>query len=159
VLNLAVNSLINLQFIDYIHSSRHGLCCSQATGKDGSNLFMWWHVQWITIFPAMSTVPATLPPQVLRFLTWLKATDGRDKLYRLVAYGSKIPIDVLKKNGGDKDTIARLTKGAKAIGLSRKMFRLFRSVQFLQDFLQSTIKKDVIERSLSMFKALSLTIW
>lgn len=101
----------------------------------------------------------SLNPFALRFLDWLKKTDGRDKLYRLVAYGSKIPIHILKETGGDKDTIARLAKGAKAVGLSRKLMRFFRSVQFIQDFLVALDLSDSVERILSMLKAFSLTIW
>lgn len=55
----------------------------------------------------------TLPPSILRFLEWLKKTEGRDKMYRLIAYGSKIPIHLLRTNGGDKILIEKLEKGAK----------------------------------------------
>jgi Peroxisomal biogenesis factor 11 (PEX11) len=63
------------------------------------------------------SLPTSLPSEVLRFLDWLKKTDGRDKLYRLIAYGSKIPIHALTVSGGSKDTIKRLSSGAKAVGL------------------------------------------
>lgn len=101
----------------------------------------------------------SLPPHILRFLDWLKKTDGRDKLYRLVAYGSKIPIHILKETGGDKELIQKLSKGASAVGLSRKLMRMFRSVQFMQDFLTSLDLADNTERVLSSIKAFSLFIW
>jgi hypothetical protein len=101
----------------------------------------------------------SLPSEALRFLDWLKKTDGRDKLYRLLAYGSKIPIHILKETGGDKELISKLSKGASAVGLSRKLFRFFRSIQFIQDFLKGLDLEDTVERSLSTIKAFSLTIW
>lgn len=101
----------------------------------------------------------SFPPIVLRFLDWLKKTDGRDKLCRLVAYGSKIPIHLLKSIDGDKDTIDRLQKGASAVGTGRKFMRLFRALQFLQDLLQSLGTGDLIERAISSIKSASLTIW
>ena len=101
-----------------------------------------------------------LPPQILRFLDWLKQTEGRDKLYRLVAYGSKVPIHVLKTNGGDKETISRLTKGASAVGMTRKLMRMFRALAFLQDILVALESSDSwTERILGMLKSVSLTIW
>ena len=101
----------------------------------------------------------SLSPFALTFLEWLKKTDGRDKLYRLVAYGSKIPIHILKETGGDKVTIERLSKGAKAVGLSRKLMRMFRSLQFLQDFLQSSTLHDPVERALTSLKSAALFVW
>jgi peroxin-11B len=105
------------------------------------------------------SLPSSLPENALRFLDWLKKTDGRDKLYRLVAYGSKIPIHLLKQNGGDKELIQKLSKGASQVGLTRKLLRMFRSVQFLQDFLSSNTIKDPIERGLGMIKSFALFIW
>jgi hypothetical protein len=101
----------------------------------------------------------SFPTHILTFLEWLKKTDGRDKLYRLVAYGSKVPIHILKENGGDKDLIQKLSKGASAVGLSRKLMRMFRSLQFMQDFLQAFGVADQFEKGLSMIKAFALTIW
>jgi peroxin-11B len=102
---------------------------------------------------------SSLPFEILRFLDWLKKTDGRDKLYRLVAYGSKIPIHLLSQEKGNEEVVQKLKKGASAVGLSRKLMRMFRSVQFIQDFLTATSVKDPIERSLGMIKAFALTIW
>jgi hypothetical protein len=101
----------------------------------------------------------SLPPLTLRFLDWLKKTDGRDKLYRLIAYGSKIPIHILKETGGSQVLIERLSKGASAVGLSRKLMRFFRSLQFIQDFLVAFDMNDQLERLLSIVKAFSLSIW
>ena len=39
-----------------------------------------------SLFWSKPLVPApSLPPHVLRFLTWLEKTEGRDKLYRFVS--------------------------------------------------------------------------
>ena len=109
------------------------------------------------VFPIFQM--SSLPVQVLRFLAWLKKTEGRDKLYRLVAYGSKIPIHYLKTNGGDKELIARLSSGAKSVGTSRKLMRMFRSLEFLQDLLKSFSTKDLISQYLQMIKSTFLAIW
>jgi peroxin-11B len=101
----------------------------------------------------------SLPEPVPRFLKWLKKTEGRDKLYRLVAYGSKIPIHLLKTNGGDKDLIDRLSKGAKSVGQTRKLMRMFRSLEFIQDLLKAVQVKDPISRVLTVLKSTSLAIW
>jgi len=103
--------------------------------------------------------PLSLPPHVLLFLEWLKKTDGRDKLYRLIAYGSKIPIHILKQNGGDKDTIQRLTKGASAVGQTRKLMRMFRSLEYTQEFLKAFLVKDEFERYSGLLKNFLLAVW
>lgn len=101
----------------------------------------------------------SLPVQVLLFLQWLKQTEGRDKLYRLVAYGSKVPIHLLKEGGGDKDLVERLSRGASAVGLTRKLMRVFRSVEFLNDLVKATEIKDNFERNASFLKAFALMWW
>ena len=99
-----------------------------------------------------------LPPQVLRFLSWLKKTEGRDKLYRLVAYGSKIPIHLLKQNGGNQDVIERLQKGAKSVGMTRKLMRMFKSLEFLNDLLKAK-SQDIYVQILNYLKNSFLMVW
>jgi len=80
---------------------------------------------------AAKLVPPTLPPEVLQFLTWLEKTEGRDKLYRLVAYASKFLVDSLRTYSAQPpvDVIARLERGASVVAMSRKLFRMFRSLE------------------------------
>lgn len=101
---------------------------------------------------------ASLPASVLKFLEWLKKTEKRDKLYRLVAYGSKIPMSMLDEKS---EAYMRLKKGSSAVGLTRKLMRMFRSLQFLQDFLQAANAKsaDLVVKYLSSLKAVALMIW
>jgi hypothetical protein len=102
--------------------------------------------------------PKSLPPPTLKFLQWLKKTDGRDKLYRLIAYGSKIPVALLKDS--DPELSQKLKKGASTIGLTRKLLRMFRILNFIQDFLVVFQKNnDIYERLFDSLKACSLAIW
>ena len=94
-----------------------------------------------------------------KFLKWLKKTEGRDKLYRLVAYGSKIPIHLLKSNNGNPDLIERLSKGAKSVGQTRKLMRMFRSIEFIQALLKAVGTKDVVSRVLTVVKSAFLAVW
>jgi peroxin-11B len=96
--------------------------------------------------------------ELSRFLKWLQKTEGRDKLYRLIAYGSKIPIYILTTYYRNPILLQRLQKGASQIGLSRKLFRFFRSVQFIQDFLKAN-STDLVDLTLTRIKAMSLGIW
>lgn len=99
-----------------------------------------------------------IPLAVQVFLLWLKKTEGRDKLYRLLCYSSKIPIYLLDpiKNA---DLASRLKSGASSVGLSRKLLRLFRSIQFFQDFLKSFEVQDSIERVIASTKSAAFTVW
>jgi hypothetical protein len=101
----------------------------------------------------------SLPREAHQFLKWLELTQGRDKLYRLVQYGSKFVIQQMKEHGGDKDTIDRLSKGASAVGMTRKLMRFFRSVEYMNEFLKAVNVKDEFERYVSMLKAASLFVW
>jgi hypothetical protein len=104
------------------------------------------------------SVPKSLPPSTLKFLDWLKKTDGRDKLYRLVAYGSKIPVNLLQHS--NPELSGKLKKGASSVGLGRKMMRLFKVFSFLQDFLLAFHSTgDIYEKYLSCLKAASLSVW
>ena len=65
--------------------------------------------------------PPTLPAEVRRFLLWLEKTEGRDKLYRLVVYGSKWLVHSLQQStAADPDTIKRIRAGASVVATSRK---------------------------------------
>ena len=73
----------------------------------------------------------SLPPGVLRFLLWLQKTEGRDKLYRLVVYASKFVVDSLLTYSAQPpmDVVQRLERGASVVATSRKLFRMFRSLE------------------------------
>ena len=80
---------------------------------------------------AAKLAPPSLPPEVLRFLLWLERTEGRDKLYRLVVYASKFMVDSLRIYSAQPpvDVIRRLETGAAVVANSRKLFRMFRSLE------------------------------
>jgi len=107
----------------------------------------------------MSSGGLSLPASVLTFLKWLESTNGRDKLYRLIQYGSKPVLQFLKDNQYDKDTIDRLSKGASAVGLTRKLMRFFRSLEYTNEFLKSLAIKDEFERYVTLFKSFCLAVW
>ena len=76
--------------------------------------------------------PPSLPPEVLRFLVWLDKTEGRDKLYRLIVYASKLIVDSLRPysvTAQTADIVQRLERGAAVVATSRKLFRMFRSLE------------------------------
>ncbi len=54
------------------------------------------------------------------FLTFMATGTGRDKVNRFAAYFSKYLIWQLKQTGGDKDTIANLSKFQKVVAEARK---------------------------------------
>jgi len=93
------------------------------------------------------------------FFKWQESTAGRDKLLRLVAYFSKVIVDILNRANADKDTIQRIQKGASAVGVSRKLIRFFRSVEYVHEFVTSLSMKDETEKYLTLGKNASLAIW
>lgn len=70
-----------------------------------------------------------------------------------------MPIHVLKQNGGDADVIQRLSKGASAVGLTRKLMRMFKSLEYIQEFLKAFDIKDEFEKYSSLLKSFLLSIW
>ena len=81
--------------------------------------------------PVRLVLPASLPPELLRFLLWLQKTEGRDKLYRLIVYASKFVVDSLRAYSTQppRDVIERMERGASVVATSRKLFRMFRSLE------------------------------
>jgi len=104
-------------------------------------------------------VPTSLGKNTETFLKWLELTQGRDKLYRLVAYSTKWIVPLLMLQGVDKDVTDRLNKGASAIGLTRKLIRFFRGVEYVNEGLKSLAIKDDVERYLSIAKNSFLCVW
>lgn len=100
-----------------------------------------------------------MPTPVLTFLTWLEATQGRDKLYRFIQYFSKYVIHIMKQHHVSADIITRVSKGASAVGLTRKLMRVFRSLEYFNDALGATAISDDLERFLQVMKSISLGIW
>lgn len=104
-------------------------------------------------------VPITLPTPVLTFLKWLELTQGRDKVYRFVAYFSKFVVQTMKDNGISPDWASRIAKGASSIGTTRKLLRFFRAVEYTNEFLKGFSLKDDFERYATLFKSASLGVW
>lgn len=104
-------------------------------------------------------LPTSLPQPVLTFLKWLELTQGRDKLLRFVAYFSKFVVEVMQQQAYSKEAIERISKPASAIGLTRKLMRFFRSVEYLNELLKALQTKDEVEKLLSVIKSFSLMVW
>ena len=84
-----------------------------------------------TMSSAAKLVPPSLPPELLRSLLWLEKTEGRDKLLRLVVYSTKFVVDSLRLYAANPpvDVIKRMRSGAAMVATSRKLFRMFRSLE------------------------------
>lgn len=71
-----------------------------------------------------STVP------VDHILKYLNTTTGREKLYRTIQYFSRFYAWHLFRQGADKATVARWNNLKTALGTGRKLFRLFKPIEF-----------------------------
>jgi peroxin-11B len=101
---------------------------------------------------------------------WIKFTSmtaGRDKIYRTIQYSGRFVVWYLnrkKKEGVPmpylENMIERLQRLSEACGQGRKLFRLGRSVDFLQSALKAyTTLPDPIIQGCTMGKSLAMGTW
>ncbi|KAI8848330.1 peroxisomal biogenesis factor 11 [Chytridium lagenaria] len=89
---------------------------------------------------------------------FLSTTVGRDRINRFVQYFSRYLAWQLQ-NGTNKDLIEKLVKLQGAIGLTRKVMRTGRQVEFYRTIVKSTGVKDKIVRYTTVSKNIFLSLW
>jgi len=91
-----------------------------------------------------------------KFLSLLKTTNGRDKFYRFIVYFSKYLAAVYEH---DKEALSKIEKGSKSVGLSRKLFRFGRSLEYLQELTKAPSISNPFLRVAAILKSISFTFW
>ncbi|KAI9145066.1 peroxisomal biogenesis factor 11 [Paraphysoderma sedebokerense] len=85
---------------------------------------------------------------------------GRDKIYRTIQYFAKFLIYYLTRKGYSKETVTKVTKLQKHLAISRKLIRIGRPVEFVQNLVNAiSTQKDEVLRYLTVGKNLSLSVW
>eukprot|EP01137_Pigoraptor_chileana_P026068 Opistho-2@96502 len=104
-------------------------------------------------------MPLTNTELLATFVQFTSQTAGRDKIYRTLQYVSKI---LGAHYAGQKDmklTIEKLSKLEGALGQSRKLFRLFKSLDFVQVIVKNHNHPDTFLRVAINARAASLAVW
>ncbi|KAJ3105285.1 kinesin motor protein cin8 [Phlyctochytrium bullatum] len=102
---------------------------------------------------------ALQPHSCSDLVKFLSTTVGRDRINRFVQYFARYLAWQLQRNGADKDTIARLAKLQAAVGLTRKVMRTGRQVEFYRTITKSLAVKDKVTRYTAVGKNLFLSLW
>ncbi|XP_060074179.1 peroxisomal membrane protein 11B-like [Ylistrum balloti] len=73
-------------------------------------------------------------------------TNGRDKLFRLIQYGSKLVWWHLHKNAKGPELVEKLKKLESSLSMTRKLLRFGKSLDFVKAALKSFHIKDTVLR-------------
>ncbi|XP_077994111.1 uncharacterized protein LOC144447868 [Glandiceps talaboti] len=95
------------------------------------------------------------------FVKFTSLTDGRDKIYRTAQYVSRWLI-WYSENGGEtssSDLMIRIKNLEAAVTLSRKLFRMARSMEFLQKASDAMNITDDILKTFEVLGMLGKAIW
>ncbi|KAK7480976.1 hypothetical protein BaRGS_00027791 [Batillaria attramentaria] len=104
----------------------------------------------------MSAVPS-LPRAIVKFQSNTKA---RDKIFRIVQYGSRFIVWYLTRQSAGGHTLTKkLQKLEAALGLSRKLFRMGNSLELAQKVLDALTLRDPVLRQLAATAESFKTIW
>ncbi|XP_062518954.1 peroxisomal membrane protein 11B-like [Corticium candelabrum] len=96
---------------------------------------------------------------VRRVLRFLQHTAGRDKLYRTAQYGSRLILRAWKGRPNAPQFLAILNTLESHLSLSRKLFRLFSSIDFLINALDSLKEREPVVRYLTFSAMICKAIW
>ncbi|KAJ3411165.1 Peroxisomal membrane protein PMP27 [Chytridiales sp. JEL 0842] len=96
-----------------------------------------------------------------RTVKFLSGTVGRDRINRFVQYFTRYLIWQLQKTGGaeQKDTIERLSKLQANVGLTRKLMRVGRQIEFYRNAVKAMNLKDDVVRVTSILKSVFMSLW
>jgi len=98
--------------------------------------------------------------QFSRILKYLEATAGRDKIVRLMQYGSRFLAWYLLINNNKSPVAKKLESLEAHSSMARKVFRLFKSFSFLQNAAKAYVEEsDVVVKSTTVIQNLCLAVW
>ncbi|XP_072173543.1 peroxisomal membrane protein 11A-like [Diadema setosum] len=99
------------------------------------------------------------PDAARDIVKYLSYTEARDKVYRITQYTTRLLIWYYGDKGSDVLSLEKIKNLESAITTSRKLFRMFRSVEFLQKALDSLASADMTEASLQLVGYLCKAMW
>ncbi|CAB4391174.1 unnamed protein product [Rhizophagus irregularis] len=101
-----------------------------------------------------------LHPTVDRSLKYASTTVGRDKVYRAVQYFARFLAWYLKRQDyNNKEIIQRLSNLKSALGLSRKLMRLGKSMEHLQHATKALNVEDEFAKYVTIGRQLGYAVY
>nr|XP_054751985.1 peroxisomal membrane protein 11A-like [Lytechinus pictus]XP_054751986.1 peroxisomal membrane protein 11A-like [Lytechinus pictus] len=102
----------------------------------------------------------TRPSEPIRdLMKYLSFTEGRDKIYRITQYATRFILWYYGNNKASQFNLERIKNLESTVTNSRKLFRMLRSVEFLQRALDSLASSDNTEASLQLIGYLGKSLW
>ncbi|CAJ0631798.1 16040_t:CDS:2 [Entrophospora sp. SA101] len=96
-----------------------------------------------------------LHPTVNNSLKYASTTVGRDKIYRTVQYFARFLVWYFKRQGYTKETIQRFANLKSTLGLSRKLMRLGKPMEHLQNTSKAFNETDEFAKFTTVGRQLS----
>ncbi|XP_071789084.1 peroxisomal membrane protein 11B-like [Asterias amurensis] len=93
------------------------------------------------------------------FVKFTSYTEGRDKLYRVTQYASRFLLWYFTRYGGPDTTVQKVQQLEAAVTTSRKLFRMFRSMEFAQRAVDALQQTDDIQRFLTLIGFTGKALW
>lgn len=93
---------------------------------------------------------------------WVKftaVTQGRDKTCRIIQYLSRFLAPYLQRNGYSKETVAMFSAVKSTVGSARKVFRMGRSLDFVNNAFKAQLENCEFSRVGLTVKSLSMALW
>lgn len=84
------------------------------------------------------------PLPVEGVIKYLQSLNGRDKLNRLLAYAAKAAAYHAEQMKYSKETVDRLNTFSKTVGLGRKMMRIGKPIEYIQQLATAPAIDDVV---------------
>lgn len=93
------------------------------------------------------------------FIKYMSYTEGRDKINRTVQYAARFILWYFDRYGGVHATVQKVQSLESALTNSRKLFRMARTVDFLQKVLDALDRKDETEKTLEVLGYFFKALW
>ncbi|XP_780011.1 peroxisomal membrane protein 11A [Strongylocentrotus purpuratus] len=102
----------------------------------------------------------TRPSEPIRdLIKYLSYTEGRDKIYRITQYTTRFLLWYYGNNKASQFALEKIQNLESTVSNSRKLFRMLRSVEFLQRALDALASTDNTEASLQLIGYLGKSLW